>query len=171
MKKILIAGFPLAVILAASSSAVEVGGTLFIKSKNTKLFANPSPTAPVVELLQPGASVVWKGADATKKRWHHVKSGANEGVVFQSNPSPKPPSMELVASEGGKEVDPQAFASSGAATKALGDAAVKYGESKDMSEVVVELDAVISLSDEVTPSDIANHVEQAGLFSVVEGGR
>jgi len=171
VRKSLIGGILFVASVAASSSAVDVGGELFIKSKNTKLFASPSPTAPVVQLLQPGAAVVWEGADADEKRWHHVKSGSSKGVVFQSNLSPKPPSMELLASEGGKEVDPQAFASSGAATKALGDATVKYGENKDMGEVVKELDALISLSGEVTDRDIANHVKQAGLFSVVEGGR
>src|SRR4051812_13737067 len=107
-----------ALTLAGAAFAVAPGGKLFIRARNTRLQKDSSPTAEVVKLLQPGDEVVWNGADAKDKKWHKVTAGSVSGVVFQANLSPKPPNTELLAKTGGG-VNPQAFASSGAATKAL----------------------------------------------------
>lgn len=172
MKKTLIVGaLLLPLVLGSGGLAVGVGEELYVKAKNTKLFSSPSPTSAVVLLLQPGDKVVWKGSDPKEKRWHHVDSRGKTGVIFQSNLSPNPPNMEVLASAGGAEVDPKAFASSGAATKALGDAAMNYGERKGMSEAVLDLDALIAVAGEVSPQEITAYAEKAGLFPVVGGGR
>jgi hypothetical protein len=161
----------LALVLARSVLGVGVGQQLYVKAKNTKLFASPSPTSEVVLLLQPGDPVVWRGPDAREKRWHRVDVRGTQGVIFQSNLSPQPPSMEVLASSGGAEVDPQAFASSGAATKAVGDAVMKYGERKGMSESVTELDALLAIAKQLSVQQIDEQAKKSGLFPVVAGGR
>ncbi len=156
---------------SATALAVTAGGTLYVKARNTKLLASPSPTADVVALLQPGEQVKWTGADPANKQFHRVEFGGKKGVVFQSNLSTKPPSNELVASQGGKELDPKAFASSGAATKALGETAKEYGDKSNMKDAVAKLQALEKLSRTVTPAEIADHAKKAGIFQVVGGGK
>ncbi len=165
--------WPLAVLAfgSATALAVSAGGTLYVKARNTKLLASASPTADVVALLQPGEQVKWQGADPANKQFHKVEYGAKKGVVFQSNLATKPPSTELVASQGGKELDPKAFASSGAATKALGETAKEYGEKGNMKEAVAKLQALEKLSKSVTPAEVADHAKKAGIFQVVGGGK
>jgi len=157
-----------AVLAGGTALAAKVGDVLFIKAKNTKVLASASPTADVVAVLQPGEPVKWGGADAANAKYHKVdtKSGKS-GVVFQSDLSPNKPSNEVIGSEGGKSVDAQAFASSGAATKALGESAKEYGQKKDMGEAVADLSALEDLSKKVTLADAADHAKKAGLFPVV----
>src|SRR4051812_38371274 len=68
---------------------------LYVKARNTRLMASASPTADVVAILQPGQKVLWKGADPQNKQWHRVVVEGKAGLVFQSNLSKQPPSMEL----------------------------------------------------------------------------
>jgi hypothetical protein len=81
--------------------------------------------------------------------------------------------MELVASPTGgvSQVDPKAFASSGAATKALGEAAVQYGKQKNLGEATKDLEALIGMARQVTPADVDEHAKKAGIFRVVGGGK
>lgn len=153
---------------AATAVAAKVGDTLFIKAKNTKVMASASPTANVVTVLQPGDEVVWKGADKKVKRWHKVSVGGKGGLVFQSNLTTKKPNMEVVGSSG-KAVDAKAFASSGAATKALGPGAKAYGDKKNMGEAVAQLEELEKLAKEVRDTDLAQHAQKNGLFPVVGG--
>ncbi|MCB9556056.1 MAG: SH3 domain-containing protein [Deltaproteobacteria bacterium] len=166
--------FP-AVVLAAglvglfgSAEAVKRGGTLFIKARNTKLMATASPTANVVAVLQPGDAVTWRGSSTQNKRWHNIEYKGKTGVVFVSNLSPKKPHMELSSSKGG-QVDSRAFASSGAASKALGEGAVAYGNTKNMGQAVAQIVALEKLAKRVAPAQVAAHVKRAGLFPVVGG--
>ncbi|MGQ0506747.1 MAG: SH3 domain-containing protein [Myxococcaceae bacterium] len=162
----------LGLMTGSAVAAVRVGGTLFVKARNTKLLASPSPTANVVALLQPGETVVWSGADPANKQFHRVTFGGKKGVIFQSNLSTTPPSKELVASQGGKELDPKAFASSGAATKALGETAKEYGEkNQDLKAAVGKLQSLEKLARSVTPAEISDHAKKAGIFPVVGGGK
>ncbi len=151
---------------AATAVAAKVGDTLFVKAKNTKVLAKASPTADVVVLLQPGDEVVWKGADKKEKRWHKVSVAGKEGLVFQSNLSTAKPSMETVGTSG-EQVDAKAFASSGAATKALGPGAKQYGEKKNLQETVAQIEKLEQQAKEVTAKDLAQHEKQNGLFPVV----
>lgn len=164
----------LALSAAGTALAVNVGGTLYIKAKNTKLMASPSPTAKAVAVLQPGQAVTWNGSDSSNKQWHKVTVEGKSGVVFQSNLSPDKPKAELLAKGGGAEVDPQAFASSGAATKALSEAAIKYGKEKNAEEALKELLVLEALSAKVTQKEINERNRKVGLFVVAgdeEGGR
>jgi hypothetical protein len=144
---------------------------LYVKARNTRLMASAAPTANVVTILQPGQAVEWLGSDPKARQWHHVKVSGKQGVVFQSNLSKQPPSMELVAQDGGKkEVNAGVFASSGAAVKGLSDGAIKYGQGKkdpSMDEAVKQLQALEEHVDPITPEELAAHAAKARLFPVV----
>jgi len=119
---------PLALAMASGSAlAVKVGEPLYVRAKNTKIFESPAADAAVVATLQPGQQVTWQGSHETKG-WHKVEVNGKQGVTMQANLTPNKPSTELTAS--GAEVDPQAFASSGAASKALSEGSVKYADAK-----------------------------------------
>lgn len=128
-----LAGLTAAALLIGSQAyAVSKGGTLYIKTKDSKLLDKADPKAKVVKQLQPGTEVIWNGADAKNKLFHAIETkDGKKGFTLQQNLTPNQPKMEL-ASDDGKPIDAQAFASSGAATKALSDAALSYaGEAPD----------------------------------------
>ena len=85
-----------------------------------------------MQTLQPGAEVTWKGADAKEKQLHKVVAGGKEGYVLQANLTPSKPADEVLSSDG-KPISARAVASSGAATKTLTPAALKYAEGKGPS--------------------------------------
>ncbi|MBI3184382.1 MAG: SH3 domain-containing protein [Myxococcales bacterium] len=160
-----------AVAAAGTALAVKPGGVLYIKAKGTKLMESSSPTAKPVGLLQPGQEVTWDGSDPSNKQWHRVKFQGKSGVVFQSNLSPTKPQMELLSKGGGAEVDPQAFASSGAATKALSEAAVAYGKEVKGEDAVKQLLVVEAISQQIKQEEINDRNRKVGLFTVAnEGG-
>src|SRR5262245_23769870 len=111
----------LSLCAAVTALAADDKNTLYVKARNTRLMASAAPTANVVAILQPGQQVTWLGADPKNKQWHRVKvkgKETQEGLVFQSNLSTKPPNMELTA-KSERPVDSTAFANSGAAVKGL----------------------------------------------------
>lgn len=152
----------------ATAVAAKVGDTLFVKAKNTRVVAKASPTADVVTVLQPGDEVVWQGADKKEKRWHKVNVAGKEGMVFQSNLTTKKPSMEVVGTSG-EAVDAKAFASSGAATKALGPGAKQYGEKKNLKESVAQIEKIEQQAKSISAKEVAEHAKKNGLFPVVGG--
>lgn len=167
MKRSLIGLCALGLLAAGSSAlAVKIGEPLYVKAKNTAVKASPSATADTLLVLQPGAKVKWVGADKRVKQWHRVEVNGKSGVVFQSNLATRPPSTELVAGKGGS-VDAQAFASSGAAVKALGPGAEAYGKESNSERAVADIKALETLSKSVTDEEIAQHAKKAGLFPVV----
>ncbi|NTX06573.1 MULTISPECIES: SH3 domain-containing protein [Myxococcus] len=161
----------LALGLPSLASAVAVGGSLYVKAKNTRVMESPSPTANAVVILQPGEQVKWEGADPKNKQWHKVKTAAGKkGFVFQSNLSTTAPNMELVVEDKGKrQVNPAGFVASGAAVKALSPGAVEYGNKKggDHKQAVAQLQSLEKKAKDVSTADIAKHVKDAGLFPVV----
>lgn len=160
-------------ILCAAGLALaqKAKGTLYVKARNTRLMASPSPTADVVAILQPGQQVTWLGADARDKQWHQVQvEGKPRGVVFQSNLSKQPPNMELVTKGGAaRPHDPVAFANSGAAVKGLSKGAIGYGEAKGTGykEAAQQLVKLEELAKKVTPEQLATHASKSRLFPVV----
>jgi hypothetical protein len=153
-------------LTGSAALAVNVGGALFIRAKGTKLMATTSPTANTLAVLQPGQQVVWNGADPANKQWHRVTFEGKKGVIFQANLSPQRPKMELTAKGGGAEVDPQAFASSGAATKALSEAAIKYAHEKNAADALKELLVLEALSAKVTFKEIGERNKKVGIFVI-----
>jgi uncharacterized protein YgiM (DUF1202 family) len=160
----------LALGLSSEALAVSKGGTLYVKAKNTRLMASSAASASALTVLQPGQQVTWLGADPKDAQWHQVEVDGKRGVVFQSNLSAKPPSMELVAVAGGvKPHDAAAFANSGAAVKLLADGPLKYGQEKgtDLQSAVNQLKELKDLAATLQPADYAQHAAKEGLFPVV----
>ena len=109
--------------------------------------------------------MTWKGADAKEKTLHKVIAGGKEGFVLQANLTPSKPSNEVLSSDG-KSVSAQAVASSGAATKALTPAAIKYAEAKGPSanEAAIEIIYLEEHNNNVgTPEAISAFQKSNGL--------
>jgi hypothetical protein len=120
---------------AVPAAAVSKGGKLYIKSKDTAVLAKPDAKSKTVGKLQPGDEVIWNGAATEDKRFHEIaatdpKKKKVKGFTLQQNLSPSKPQMEILLSKGGKPIDAKSFASSGAATKALTEAGLKYAKRK-----------------------------------------
>ena len=75
--------------------AVKVGGSLYIKSKNTRLMADTAPTADVLAIIQPPTLVTWLGAVPIDRRWHRIRHGGRVGYVFHSNLASSRPNMQV----------------------------------------------------------------------------
>lgn len=158
-------GWAAVAALGTAGVTLAADRQLFIKTKDTKQLQAANLTAKVVQTLQPGTEVTWKGADPREKTLHRIVVGGKEGYVLQSNLTPSKPANEFLTSDG-KPVSAQAVASSGAATKALTPAAIKYAEARGPSanEAAIE---IIYLEEhnnnEGTPEAIAAHQRAAGL--------
>lgn len=138
-------------LVAMPALAVSKGGKLYIKQKDSKVFEKADPKAKVVGTLQPGEEVTWQGADATNKSFHAVEAGAVKGFTLQANLSPSKPQAELLARDNGAAIDGKAFASSGAATKALNEAALKAaGKKQTKAELVKGLATAEGVAASVT---------------------
>lgn len=146
---------------ASSADAAKVGDKLYIKAKNTKVMKAPKATASVVAVAQPGQEVVWRGSVRKAKSWHKVTFEGQRGVVFRSTLSTKRPSLEMTKS--GQQVDAVAFASSGAATKALGSGAKTYGDRNNLQSAVQSITLLERIAKTVKPKHIARHVERNKL--------
>jgi hypothetical protein len=160
----------LVVCAASTALAVKPGESLYVKARNTRLMASAASTADVVAILQPGQQVKWLGADSKNTQWHQVEAAGKKGLVFQSNLSPRPPSMELIAKDGGRQVDAKTFANSGAAVKGLSNGAIQYGKGQKapgFQEAVDQLQDLEKLAEKITPAELAGHASKAHLFPVV----
>lgn len=148
-----------AVLLAGTALAVSPGGKLFVKAKNTKVYDKPNASAKVVGTLQPGDEVTWNGSAKANPQFHDVTFAKGKGFAHQSTLSPKKPTGEVLTSDGAP-VSAQAFASSGAATKALTEAGVKYAAEKgpDAQAAAAEVIYVEEWSKaSATPETVAKH--------------
>jgi hypothetical protein len=91
-----------------------------------------------------------------------------QGLIFQTNLSTRPPNMELTAKSGGRPVDATAFANSGAAVKGLSEGAIAYGKGQpDLVQAVKQVQALEKLAEQITPAELAAHAAKANLFPVV----
>ena len=146
--------------------AAKVGDSLWVKARNAKVMASSAPTADVVEVLQPGDEVKWFGADPSNSKWHRVQTkDGKKGVVFLTDLSTTKPAGEITSS--GAEVDAKSFASSGAATKALGEGAIDSGKSNNMGQAVDQLQSIEKIAKGVSVDEAAQRAQAAGLFPVV----
>ena len=156
----------LAMLAGGTALAAKVGDSLWVKARNAKVMASASPTADVVEVLQPGDEVKWFGADPSNAMWHRVQTkDGKKGLLFRTSLADKKPEAEITSS--GADVDAKSFASSGAATKALGEGAIDYGKAKNMGPAVDQIQQIEKLAKGVTASEAAQHAASAGLFPVV----
>jgi hypothetical protein len=118
----------LLVLVAGAAWALSLGDRVYVRGRDVALLKSTAPTAATLTKLQPGDPVVWRGPDRDKPRWHRVEVKGKTGFVYYANLSVTPPAAELLSSpDGTRSVDAQAFASSGAAGKALTEGAIRYG--------------------------------------------
>lgn len=169
MKRIPVFALGLA-LFAGPALAVEPM-PLYVKARNTHLKATSKPTAKTVVVLQPGDRVTFLGREANTP-WCRVehRSGAKtlKGVIFQASLTASAPTKELSASGAGDALDPQAFAASGAAVKALGPGAIDYGKGDaKLADHVKSLEALEALAATVDESVIAKAVREKKLNPVV----
>lgn len=151
--------------------AVPPGGTLYVKAKNTHLKASNSPTANTLVVLQPGKAVTYNGREGGTP-WCKVTVSADkkapvQGFIYQANLAVSPPSLEVTSKNPGKPLSPEAFASSGAAVKALGPGAIEYGKSLSRPESVQQLIALESLAKSIDETQVAEYARAGGLPEVV----
>lgn len=158
-------GWATVAALGTGGAVLAADRQLFIKSKDTKLLKDPSFTAKVVQTLQPGTEVTWKGADGKEKSLHKVVAAGKEGFVLQANLTPNKPANEFLTGDG-KPISAQAVASSGAATKALTPAALAYANDKGPSGLEAAAE-IIYLEEhnknKGTAAAIESHVKSSGL--------
>lgn len=139
MKSSIRAVAAIALMSASGAWAVAVGGKLYIKSKDTKVLKEAKAGSSAVVTVQPGKEVIWNGADTKDKTFHSITVDGKKGFVLMSNLSPSAPATEIDSSSG-KPMSAQAFASSGAATKALTPAGVSYAkDSPNKAEAAAEI--------------------------------
>jgi hypothetical protein len=121
--------------VASAAWALTVGDRVFIRGRDVAVLQSTASTASTLFKLQPGDTVVWRGADPKKPTWHKVETQGKAGFVYYANLSVTPPNAELLSSpQGARKVDAQAFASSGAAGKALTEGAVRYGNQDEKNK-------------------------------------
>jgi len=151
--------------------AVKPGGLLYVKAKNTHLKASSSPTADTLVVLQPGKEVTYDGKVAGTP-WCKVKvavekKGTVAGFIYQANLGVSPPAMEVTSKSPGKPLSPEAFASSGAAVKALGPGAITYGASLPESQSSDQLIALEKLAASIKDAQVVEYAREGGLPEVV----
>jgi hypothetical protein len=163
MKSSIRAVVALALINASGAWAVAVGGTLYVKSKDTKVLKEAKAGSSAVVTVQPGKEVIWNGADAKDKSFHSVTVDGKKGFVLMSNLSPNKVATEIDSSSG-KPMSAQAFASSGAATKALTPAGVNYAkDTPNKAEAASEIIYVEQLNiAKGTPAAVAAKAKELG---------
>lgn len=155
-------------LAAATALAVKPGGALYVKTKDTKVLEKPDPRAKVPGLLQPGTQVVWHGAAPANRQLHHVvgpdsRGKSLDGYVLQANLTPSQLAPEYLSRDDGKPIDPEAFKSSGAATKALDEVALEYAKSHAMPQQAERLMALEAISRSVVAERLAERNRQLGL--------
>jgi hypothetical protein len=149
---------------AGPAQAAEGKQTLYVKTRGTQLKASALPTARVLRTLKPGQKVQFEGRDARAPAWCRVQVDAGmAGYVYQANLSLRAPTLELTSQQPGKPLDPQAFASSGAAVKALGPGVLAYGKTLPEQKSVEQLEALETLAAGVEEKEAADYARAAGV--------
>jgi hypothetical protein len=150
-----------ALVAASATAGVAVGGTLYIKGQDVKLLPKPDLGATAVAKLKNGTAVTWKGADPGNKQLHQVVANGKTGYVLFSNLTPNKPSDEILTADG-KPTSAEAFKSSGAASKAMTEAGLKYASGASAEEVCA---GIIHLEEnsKKQQAKIPEHLKEAGL--------
>jgi hypothetical protein len=155
-------------------AAEQPARTLYVKAKNTHLKASGSPTADTLRVLQPGQPVSYLGREGTTS-WHRVSvaddKGPLEGFIYQANLSSAPPALEVLSKDPRKPLSPEAFASSGAAIKAIGPGTIEFGKTLEHSESVQQLIHLSELASRIPDADVAAYARAGGLPEVVGSGQ
>ena len=158
------------VLVAGAAWALAPGDRVYVRGRDVAILQSTATGAATLAKLQPGDAVVWKGADKKKPTWHRVDAKGKVGFVYFANLSTTPPASELLTSpQGAKKVDAQAFASSGAAGKALTEGAIRYGNQDEknkrpqhptMKEAVRQTQTLEAIAAQRTDAEVAAQADR-----------
>jgi len=152
-------------VAATATAGVTKGGKLYIKGSGVNMWDKADASGKKTALKN-GEEVTWNGPSEKDKSMHEIEFKKKKGYIQMANLTPNKPADE-VASDG-KTTSAAAFASSGAATKAMTEAGLKYaeGEGANAQEVAAGL-IHLEGSSEDQKKNVADHAKKAGL----EGGK
>jgi hypothetical protein len=154
----------LAVFCAAGAAMAGVakGGKLFIKGTGVNMWDKADASGKKTALKN-GDEVTWNGADEKNKSMHAIEIKGKKGFVQMANLTPNKPADEVTSSDG-KTTSAAAFASSGAATKAMTEAGMKYAEGEGPDAKVVAAGIIhMEGSSEDQKKGVPEHVKKQGL--------
>lgn len=147
-------------------AALGAERALWVRTPKTQVLAAPKGSAKVKGTLPVGAEVRWLGAAPGAPGFHRVRceKPALEGFVLQTSLATRPLAEETLASGANAEkLKPEAFASSGAATKAVSEGGKRYAQAKNRAEALAQLEALEAVVKSIGPKDVAAHGAAAGL--------
>jgi hypothetical protein len=152
----------LAVVCVSSAVAgVAKGGKLYIKGTGVNMWDKPDATGKKTALKN-GDEVTWNGPSEKDKSMHEIMFKNKKGFVQMANLTPNKPADEVTSSDG-KTTSAAAFASSGAATKAMSESGLKYAQGEpNLQEVAAGLIHLEGTSEE-QKKNVAEHVKKQGL--------
>jgi hypothetical protein len=152
----------LAVVCAASAVAgVAKGGKLYIKGTGVNMWDKPDASGKKTALKN-GEEVTWNGPSDKDKSMHEIMFKNKKGYVQMANLTPNKPADEVTSSDG-KTTSAAAFASSGAATKAMSESGLKYAKGEPATEEVAAGLIHLEGSSEEQKKNVAEHVKKQGL--------
>ena len=148
---------------AGAMAGVTKGGTLYIKGTGVNAWAK-SDASGTKTAVPNGAEVVWQGADEKNKSMHKIDYKKKAGYVQMSNLTPNKPVDEYPTGDG-KPTSAQAFASSGAASKAMTEAGLKYaaGSGPKAEEAAAGIIYLEGSTEDAKKTKVAEHVKKVGL--------
>lgn len=146
----------------AAMAGVAKGGKLFIKGSGVNMWDKADASGKKTALKN-GDEVTWNGPDEKNKSMHAIEAKGKKGFVQMANLTPNKPADEITTGDG-KTTSAAAFASSGAATKAMSESGLKYAdgsgpEAKEVAAGLIHLEG----SSEDQKSKVADHVKKQGL--------
>jgi hypothetical protein len=153
-----------ALAVAGPAAAVKVGDKVYVKSSGVSAWDKADGKGKKTA-LKAGDEVSWQGPDDKHKEMQLINfgpGGKKKGYVNIAVLSPNKPADEI--SGDGKTTSAQAFASSGAASKALTSAGLKYAEGGGEKAVLAAAEIIhLEGSSEDEKKNVADHVKKAGL--------
>lgn len=156
----------LAVLVASVAMAgVAKGGKLYIKGSGVNAW-DKADASGKKSPLKAGDEVTWQGADEKNKQMQAIEygpGGKKKGFVQMANLATTKPIDEYPTGDG-KGTSAAAFASSGAATKALGGAGLKMADGSGPKGIEAAAGIIhLEGSSEDQKKKVAEHVKKAGL--------
>ena len=143
-------------------AGVAKGGKIYVKGTGVNMWDKPDASGKKTALKN-GDEVTWNGPSDKDKSMHEIQFKGKKGFVQMANLTPNKPADEVLTGDG-KTTSAAAFASSGAATKAMSESGLKYaqGEGPNAQEVAAGL-IHLEGSSEDQKKQVADHVKKAGL--------
>jgi hypothetical protein len=149
-------------VAAGATAGVAKGGKLYIKGTGVNMWDKADASGKKTPVAH-GTEVVWQGADEKNKSMHKIEHNKKTGFVQMANLTPNKPAEEFPTSDG-KPTSAEAFARSGAATKAMTEAGLKYAEGKSPTAPEAAAQVIhVEGNTEVMKAKVPEHVKKQGL--------